>query len=120
MVFRSRRQTRFLSLDEGSPTDTTPIQLEEQGPDPEREIAEQEITTVLRREIRAMPHLLRDVMELRCLHELPMAEVARRLGITVAAAKSRLIRARAELRQRMIRRESGRAAPVFWGTIFGE
>jgi RNA polymerase sigma-70 factor (ECF subfamily) len=96
------------------------MQLEEKGPDPEREIANKEVTSLLRREIRAMPRLLRDVLELRWLQELPMAEVARQLGITVAAAKSRLIRARAELQQRMIRRESGGSAPVFCSASFGE
>jgi RNA polymerase sigma-70 factor (ECF subfamily) len=40
---------------------------------------------------------------LRDVEHRPMPEVAQRLGISVAAAKSRLLRARAELRERMKR-----------------
>jgi RNA polymerase sigma factor (sigma-70 family) len=47
--------------------------------------------------------LLRDVLELRDLRELPTEEVAKILGISEAAAKSRLSRARAMLRDRMER-----------------
>jgi DNA-directed RNA polymerase specialized sigma24 family protein len=49
-----------------------------------------------------------------------MAEVARQLGITIPAAKSRLIRARTELRQRMIRRESGGLVPFFCSRGVGD
>ena len=45
--------------------------------------------------------MLRSVFMLREVDQLPMPEVADRLGITVAAAKSRLLRARAELRLRL-------------------
>ena len=38
---------------------------------------------------------------LRDVDQLPMPEVAEQLGITVAAAKSRLLRARAELEERL-------------------
>ena len=38
---------------------------------------------------------------LRDLEELPMDDVAARLGISLVAAKSRLMRARAELKQRI-------------------
>jgi RNA polymerase sigma-70 factor (ECF subfamily) len=39
------------------------------------------------------------------MQELPMPEVADRLGISVAAAKSRLLRARQELRNRLEKRQ---------------
>jgi RNA polymerase sigma-70 factor (ECF subfamily) len=48
-----------------------------------------------------MPPLLRNVMLLRDLDQLPMPDVANRLGLSVPAAKSRLIRARTELRSRV-------------------
>ena len=47
--------------------------------------------------------LLRDVFILRDVRELPMPDVADQLGISIAAAKSRLLRARLELRSRMTR-----------------
>jgi RNA polymerase sigma-70 factor (ECF subfamily) len=37
------------------------------------------------------------------IEELPMSEAATRLGISVAAAKSRHLRAREELRRRMLK-----------------
>jgi RNA polymerase sigma-70 factor (ECF subfamily) len=40
---------------------------------------------------------------LRDIEELPIEEVAVRLGIGVSAAKSRLLRARRELRERVLR-----------------
>ena len=43
------------------------------------------------------------VLEMRDLHELSMEEVAGKLGISIAAAKSRLLRARLELRRRLER-----------------
>ena len=55
----------------------------------------------LEREIRRIPPLLRKVFVLRDVDELPMPEVAEQLGISVAAAKSRLLRARLELRDRL-------------------
>ena len=58
---------------------------------------------VLRTEIRRIPPLLRNVILMRDVEELPMQDLAERLGITVPAAKSRLLRARAELRLRMLR-----------------
>jgi RNA polymerase sigma-70 factor (ECF subfamily) len=104
MLFRSRRRTRFLYLDDACGTERAArLQVAVDGNNPEREIAQQEITNVLRREIRRIPHLLREVMVLRDVQELPMVDVADQLGITVSAAKSRLVRARAELRQRMSR-----------------
>jgi predicted RNA polymerase sigma factor len=45
--------------------------------------------------------MLRHVMMLRDLQELPMTEVAEQLGITIPAAKSRLLRARLELKSRL-------------------
>jgi RNA polymerase sigma-70 factor (ECF subfamily) len=56
---------------------------------------------ILKQEIRRIPPLLRNVFVLRDVDQLPMPEVADRLGISVAAAKSRLLRARSELRQRL-------------------
>jgi predicted RNA polymerase sigma factor len=42
-------------------------------------------------------------MILRDVEGLPVTEVAERLGVTVAAAKSRLVRARHEVRARVAR-----------------
>ena len=69
-------------------------------PHPEAELVGKELRAVLQREISRIP-LLRNVFVLRDVNELPMPEVAEKLGISFAAAKSRLLRALLELRQRM-------------------
>jgi RNA polymerase sigma-70 factor (ECF subfamily) len=75
---------------------------------PDREFARIEMGRVLASEVRRIPPLLRRPFELRHVHHLPLNEVARRLGISVPAAKSRLLRARLELQQRL-RRHQGQA-----------
>jgi len=102
MLMRVRRRARFVYLDEAPPEPRSlPIQLAASGPDPEGELGVIQLTQVLRSEMTRIPRLMRDVMLLRDIQGLPMRDVAGQLGITVSAAKSRLVRARAELRSRM-------------------
>jgi RNA polymerase sigma-70 factor (ECF subfamily) len=72
-------------------------------PDPERECLHGEMSETVTREIGHMPPLLRNPLVLHDVNQVPILEVARHLKITVPAAKSRLIRARLELRQRILR-----------------
>jgi RNA polymerase sigma-70 factor (ECF subfamily) len=104
MFIRTRRRARFLHLDAGIPGyPSGSIDLPSWRPDPEGEVGSRQLREVLEREIRCIPALLRNVVLLRDVEELPILEVAHRLGITVSAAKSRLLRARIELRQRVLR-----------------
>jgi RNA polymerase sigma-70 factor (ECF subfamily) len=104
MFMRAKRRTRFLYLDAGiAGFPGASIELPSWRPDPEGEVGSRQVKEVLNREIRCMPALLRNVLLLRDVEELPIAEVANRLGITIPAAKSRLLRARQELRQRLLR-----------------
>jgi RNA polymerase sigma-70 factor (ECF subfamily) len=104
MFMRARRRVRFLHLDAGIPGyQSGSIDLPCGKLDPEGEVGRRQVGEVLEREIRRIPALLRNVVLLRDVDELPIAEVAHRLGITVSAAKSRLLRARLELRQRVLR-----------------
>jgi RNA polymerase sigma-70 factor (ECF subfamily) len=102
MRLRKDRRARFLYLDEGvQGEEVTSIDLADQGLSPEDGVARSEVAEVLHLEINRIPPLLREVFVLRDVQELPMPEVAERLGISIAAAKSRLLRARLELRERM-------------------
>jgi len=104
MFMRARRRVHFLHLDAGIPGyQSGSIDLPCCKLDPEGEVGRRQVGEVLEREIRRIPALLRNVVLLRDVAELPIAEVADRLGITVSAAKSRLLRARLELRQRVLR-----------------
>jgi len=104
MFIRTRRRARFLHLDAGVPGfPSGSIDLPSWRLDPEGEMGSRQLREVLRREIRCIPALLRNVVLLRDVEELPIVEVADRLGISVSAAKSRLLRARLELRQRVLK-----------------
>ncbi|MDQ6676582.1 MAG: sigma-70 family RNA polymerase sigma factor [Acidobacteriota bacterium] len=102
MRLRQTRRTRFLFLDDtliGERRAT--LELVDSGRSPEKELGSKELGRLLQSEIRRIPPLLRNVFVLRDVDELPMPQVAQRLGISVAAAKSRLLRARLELRSRL-------------------
>jgi RNA polymerase sigma-70 factor, ECF subfamily len=102
MRLRKDKRARFLYLDEGAANqEVDTLELPDPDPTPETSLAQVELVTFLRQEIAKIPPLLRDVYLLRDIQELPMPEVASRLGISVVAAKSRLLRARLELSARM-------------------
>lgn len=108
MRLRKLRRARFLYLDDATiGEEMATLELPSDEPTPEDDLAQVEVSEVLKKEIRSIPPLLRHVFLLRDVEELPMADVAERLGISVAAAKSRLLRARLELRNRM-QRHGGR------------
>jgi RNA polymerase sigma-70 factor (ECF subfamily) len=112
MRIRREKRARFLYLDEGvAQEDITTIELKSAGRTPEQDLARREVAEVLRREIRRIPPLLRNVFVLRDVEQLSMPAVAAHLGISVAAAKSRLLRARSELRERLLR-HTGRLGPA--------
>ena len=100
MRIREERQLRFLHLDEASESNIR-IELVEQMMDPEDKLGDQQLDDLLRTEISRIPPLLRNVMVLYDVEQLPMPEVAARLGLSVPAAKSRLMRARVEMRLRL-------------------
>ena len=109
MRIREERNSRFVSLDESNDWNIR-IELVGQSADPEEQVGVDEVVNLLRREVSRIPHLLRNVMLLRDLDQLPIPEAAARLGLSVPAAKSRLMRARLELRSRIIK-HCGRKGP---------
>ena len=74
---------------------------EGRGWSPEDAMNRLRLKEMLRREVRRIPPLLRDAFVLRDVQRKSMPEVAAALGISVSAAKSRLCRAREELRKRL-------------------
>jgi RNA polymerase sigma-70 factor (ECF subfamily) len=109
MRLRQTRRARFYFLDDTAVgEDVVTLDLPDRRRTPEQELGQTEVAQVLREEIKRIPPLLRNVFMMRDVQQRPMPEVAEQLGISVAAAKSRLLRARAELRERM-RRHCGAA-----------
>jgi RNA polymerase sigma-70 factor, ECF subfamily len=77
----------------------------------ETQLAARQMKELLSGAVNDLPPSYRTVYELRDIEELSGSEVAKRLGISVAAMKSRLHRARELLRQRLDAAFTGRAAP---------
>jgi RNA polymerase sigma-70 factor (ECF subfamily) len=67
-------------------------------PSMDSHLIEEETKACLLQVMAELPPLYREVYELRDVQDLPASEVAERLGISVAAVKSRLHRARALVR----------------------
>jgi RNA polymerase sigma-70 factor (ECF subfamily) len=112
MRLRQTRRARFVYLDEPLTTeDARTLDLPSMASSPEEALGKTEVAHVLEREISRIPPLLRHVFVLRDVQQLPMPDVAAKLGISVAAAKSRLLRARLELRQRLTKHQ-GRLGPA--------
>lgn len=102
MHLRKDKRVRAVSIDEPvAAEESVRMDLPDQAPTPEHALGLAELGEVLRSEIRRIPPLLRNVFILREIEQRPMEEVSERLGISIAAAKSRLLRARLELRSRM-------------------
>lgn len=111
MRLRQTRRSRLLYIEDTATEDSPAFDLAASTDSPEQIMADQEVSSVLRNEIRHIPPLLRNVFILRDVQELPMQDVAAKLGISVAAAKSRLLRARLELRNRL-EKHQGRFGPA--------
>jgi RNA polymerase sigma-70 factor (ECF subfamily) len=112
MRLRQGRRAKFLYIDDTHVgDDLTTLELPDVRKSPEQTLGQSELAAVLKKEIRRIPPLLRNVFLLRDIQELPMPDVAEKLGISVAAAKSRLLRARLELRNRMAK-HFGRLGPA--------
>ncbi len=102
MRLRKLRTLSFVSLvDDGPDGETREVQLTDHRQSPEASLAGKELRQVLKQEIQRLPPLMRSVVLLRDVEQLSTAEVAERLGLTPAAVKSRLLRARVELRTRL-------------------
>jgi len=111
MRLRQMRRARFAYIDDPEGEDIAARDLRDLRPTPETLLGVSEVAAVLQQEIKHTPPLLRNVFLLRDVENKAMPEVAARLGISVAAAKSRLLRARTELRSRM-RRHCGEIGPA--------
>lgn len=111
MRLRQAKRAKLFYMDDTQVGDeVVTLELRDENPTPEQELGKLEVAGVVQQEIDRIPPLLRNVFLLRDVQQLPMEEVAERLGISIAAAKSRLLRARLELRTRLSRHQSSLGA----------
>ena len=73
-------------------------ELHDRKEDPERGCVRRERETLLRRAILRLPPIFREVIEMRHVQDRSTREIAQTLGISEAAAKARLFRAKSVLR----------------------
>jgi RNA polymerase sigma-70 factor, ECF subfamily len=109
MRFRERQRTRSIDDPEYG-TFRERAQIRDAAPNPEQSLVERDLWDTVKREIQRLPWVYRETLELRYLDDLPLADLADRLGLTVAAVKSRQFRGELELRRRMVKARCVRAA----------
>src|ERR1700721_1114287 len=104
MKLRKRRPNQ-ISLDEDVDTgeDTIPREVEDWGPSPEDRYEQSELGDILNTTIAELEPPFRIVFQLRDIEELSTEETAEALGLSIPAVKSRLLRARLKLRQKLNR-----------------
>jgi RNA polymerase sigma-70 factor, ECF subfamily len=111
---QKRQRGSIQSLDDpgGEDKDYKPKEIAVWEETPEKLYSQKEIKTILDNAIASLPLIYRTVFLLADVEELPMVEVAGMLHLSLAAAKSRLIRARLELRDRLSRHFKKQGAPL--------
>ena len=105
MRLRKRKTSKTVSMDEDVHTEegSIPRDFAEWRPNPEQLYNQGELGDILRKTIQGLPPGFRTVFTLRDVENLSTEETAEALGLSVPAVKSRLLRARLQLRERLSR-----------------
>ena len=105
MRLRKRRTGKMVSIDEDVETEegSMPRDLADWSPNPEALYGQSELADILRKTIQGLPQGFRVVFVLRDVEGLSTEETAETLGLSIPAVKSRLLRARLQLRERLSR-----------------
>lgn len=105
MKLRKRKSDASVSLDE--PFDTGEENLTREiavwDPNPEQTYSREEIRAILEKAVESLPPTFRAVFALRDIEELSTEETAALLNLSIPAVKSRLLRARLRLREKLTR-----------------
>jgi RNA polymerase sigma-70 factor, ECF subfamily len=103
MKLRRRRPERTVSLDQEVRTeeDSMPREVADWSPNPEQQYNQAELRDILGKTIQGLPSGFRTVFILRDVEGLSTEETADALGLSIPAVKSRLLRARLQLRDRL-------------------
>jgi RNA polymerase sigma-70 factor (ECF subfamily) len=105
MRLRKRRTGKTVSIDEDIVTEegSVPRDLADWARNPEQNYNQAELAEILRKTIQGLPEGFRIVFVLRDVEGLSTEETAETLGLSVPAVKSRLLRGRLQLRERLSR-----------------
>jgi RNA polymerase sigma-70 factor (ECF subfamily) len=115
MKLRKRRGDKFVSLDE--PVDTGEEEVKREiavwDGSPEEKYSQEELRSILNEAVDSLKPDFRTVFILRDIEELSTEETAEALGISIPAVKSRLLRARLALREKLTRQFKRKGDDVF-------
>jgi RNA polymerase sigma-70 factor, ECF subfamily len=105
MKLRRRKTDKSVSLDETIDTGEDMVTREVAAWDenPEQRFSREELGGILDTAIEGLEPLYRSVFVLRDIEELSTEETAEALGLSIPAVKSRLLRARLQLREKLTR-----------------
>ena len=105
MKLRRRKTDKSVSIDENIDTgeDTIVREIAAWDEDPEQRFGRDELGRILETAIQSLDTPYRSVFVLRDIDELSTEETADALGLSVPAVKSRLLRARLQLREKLTR-----------------
>jgi RNA polymerase sigma-70 factor (ECF subfamily) len=105
MKLRRRKTDKSVSLDEQIDTgeDTIVREVAAWDEDPEQRFSRDELGEILDTAVQSLDPPYRSVFVLRDIEEMSTEETAEALGLSVPAVKSRLLRARLQLREKLTR-----------------
>ena len=105
MKLRRRKSDKLVSLDEPVETeqDTMPREIAAWDENPEQKYGRTEMNAILAKAIDTLSPGFRTVFLLRDVEELSTEETATALDLSIPAVKSRLLRARLQLREKLNR-----------------
>ena len=105
MKLRRRKTDKSVSLDETIDTgeDTIVREIAAWDEDPEQRFSREELGGILDTAVDSLEPPYRSVFVLRDIEELSTEETADALGLSIPAVKSRLLRARLQLREKLTR-----------------
>src|SRR3954462_4476891 len=105
MRLRKRKTDKTVSMDEDVETEegSMPREVADWMPNPEQQYRQSELSDILGKTIQGLPAGFRTVFVLRDVEGMSTEETAEMLGLSVPAVKSRLLRARLQLRERLSR-----------------
>ncbi|ADV82342.1 sigma-70 family RNA polymerase sigma factor [Terriglobus saanensis] len=105
MRLRKRKTSRTVSMDQDVQTEegSIPRDFADWSPNPEQNFTQSELSEILKKTIAGLAPGFRTVFTLRDIENLSTEETAEALGLSVPAVKSRLLRARLQLRERLSR-----------------
>ncbi|HXS95746.1 MAG TPA: sigma-70 family RNA polymerase sigma factor [Candidatus Limnocylindrales bacterium] len=103
MKLRRRKTDKSVSMDENIDTgeDTIVREIAAWGEDPEQRFSREELGRILGDAVESLEPPYRSVFVLRDIDELSTEETAEALNLSIPAVKSRLLRARLQLREKL-------------------